>query len=80
MTEPRLLLLPGGGVPQLDKIPISKVCREKRLLVEEKPAVRLPLADAVWVWLLLLGNVVPLFVWRYVEGWTTASLALYAGR
>jgi NADH-quinone oxidoreductase subunit N len=47
---------------------------------EEKPAFRLPLADSAWVWLLLLGNVVPLFVWRYVEGWTRASLTLYAGR
>jgi NADH-quinone oxidoreductase subunit N len=47
---------------------------------DEKPAFRLPLADAVWVWLLLLGNLVPLFVWRYVEGWASASLALYAGR
>jgi len=47
---------------------------------DDKPAFRLPIADAVWVWLLLLGNLVPLFVWRYVEGWTRASLALYAGR
>ena len=41
---------------------------------EEKPAFRLPIADTAWVWLLLLGNVVPLFVWRYVEGFTRASL------
>jgi len=47
---------------------------------DDKPAFRLPIADAAWVWLLLLGNLVPLFVWRYVEGWTSASLALYAGR
>jgi NADH-quinone oxidoreductase subunit N len=47
---------------------------------EEKPAFRLPLADTAWVWLLLLGNVVPLFVWRYVEVFTRASLSLYAGR
>jgi NADH-quinone oxidoreductase subunit N len=47
---------------------------------EEKPAFRLPLADSAWVWLLLLGNVVPLFLWRYVEGWTRASLSLYAFR
>jgi NADH-quinone oxidoreductase subunit N len=47
---------------------------------EDKPAFRLPIADAVWVWLLLLGNLVPLFVWRYVETWTSASAALYAGR
>jgi NADH-quinone oxidoreductase subunit N len=47
---------------------------------EEKPAFRLPLADSAWVWLLLLGNLVPLFVWRYVDVWTRASLSLYAGR
>ena len=47
---------------------------------EEKPPFRLPLADAAWVWLLLLGNFVPLFVWRYVEGWAHNSLSLYAGR
>jgi NADH-quinone oxidoreductase subunit N len=47
---------------------------------EEKPAFRLPLADAAWIWLLVIGNILPLFVWRYVEGWTRASLALYAGR
>jgi hypothetical protein len=40
VAEPRLLLLPGCGVPQLDKVPISEVCREKRLLVEQNPAVR----------------------------------------
>ena len=47
---------------------------------EEKLAFRLPLADAAWVWLLLLGNLVPLFLWRYVEVWTRASTAVYAGR
>jgi len=30
--------------------------------------------------LLILGNVVPLFLWRYVETLTRASLSLYAGR
>ena len=47
---------------------------------EEKPAFRLPLADSAWVLLLILGNVVPLFLWSHVEGWTRASLSLYAGR
>jgi hypothetical protein len=32
------------------------------------------------VLLLILGNVVPLFLWSHVEGWTRASLSLYAGR
>jgi len=47
---------------------------------EEKPAFRLPLADSAWILLLILGNVVPLFLWSHVEGWTRASLSLYAGR
>ncbi len=47
---------------------------------EEKPPFQLPLADAAWVGLLLLGNLVPLFVWRFVEGWARASLTVYAGR
>ncbi len=47
---------------------------------EEKPAFRLPLLDAAWVWALLLANFVPLLVWRYVEGWAHQSLSLYAGR
>ena len=33
-----------------------------------------------WIVLLILGNVVPLFLWRYVETLTRASLSLYAGR
>jgi len=47
---------------------------------EEKPAFRLPLADSAWIVLLILGNVVPLFLWRHVETLTRASLSLYAGR
>jgi NADH-quinone oxidoreductase subunit N len=47
---------------------------------EDRPAFRLPLVDSVWVWLLVIGNVVPLFMWSWVEGWTRASLVLFAGR
>ena len=46
---------------------------------EEKPAFRLPFVDSVWVWLFIVANVVPLFWWSWVEGWTRTSLALYAG-
>ena len=47
---------------------------------EEKPAFRLPLADSAWIVLLVLGNVVPLFLWSHIETLTRASLSLYAGR
>jgi NADH-quinone oxidoreductase subunit N len=47
---------------------------------EAKPAFRLPTLDALWVGALALGNVVPLLLWHYVEGWARASLVLYAGR
>jgi NADH-quinone oxidoreductase subunit N len=47
---------------------------------EGKPAFRLPALDALWVGALVLGNVAPLLLWRYVEGWARASLVLYAGR
>jgi len=47
---------------------------------EEKAAFRLPLADSAWIVLLVLGNVVPLFLWSHIETLTRASLSLYAGR
>jgi NADH-quinone oxidoreductase subunit N len=47
---------------------------------EEKPPFRLPIADAAWIWLLVLGNIVPLFVWTYIEGFARASLAVTAAR
>jgi NADH-quinone oxidoreductase subunit N len=46
----------------------------------EKPPFRLALADATWVWILLLGNVVPLLWWSQIDGWARASLSVYAGR
>jgi NADH-quinone oxidoreductase subunit N len=45
----------------------------------EKPPFRLAFADATWVWILLLGNVLPLLWWARVDGWARASLSLYAG-
>ena len=41
------------------------------------PSVRM---HPAWIVLLILGNVVPLFLWRHVETLTRASLSLYAGR
>jgi NADH-quinone oxidoreductase subunit N len=46
----------------------------------DKPPFRLALADATWVWILLLGNVLPLLWWARIDGWARASLSLYAGR
>jgi NADH-quinone oxidoreductase subunit N len=47
---------------------------------EEKPALQLPVLEYVWLGILVLTNVVPLFVWNHVDGWAMASLKVYAGR
>jgi NADH-quinone oxidoreductase subunit N len=47
---------------------------------EDKPAFKLPVPDLAWVAILLLANVLPLLWWGRIEGWTRASLSLYAGR
>ena len=46
----------------------------------EKPPFRLAFADAAWVWILLLGNVLPLLWWAHIDDWARASLSLYAGQ
>jgi len=46
----------------------------------EKPPFRLAFADAAWVWILLLGNVLPLLWWARIDDWARASLSLYAGQ
>jgi NADH-quinone oxidoreductase subunit N len=46
----------------------------------EKPPLRLAFADAAWVGVLVLGNVLPLLWWGRIDGWARASLSLYAGR
>lgn len=46
----------------------------------EKPPFRLAFADTAWVWVLLLGNVLPLLWWARIDDWARASLNLYAGR
>ncbi len=40
MTENPRLLFPGAAVPQLDKVAISKVGRQKGLVVKQNAAVR----------------------------------------
>jgi NADH-quinone oxidoreductase subunit N len=55
----------------------------KTMIIEEgaeKPALRLPALDSVWIAILVAGNVVPLFFWTPLEEWARASLSLYAGR
>jgi len=47
---------------------------------EDKPAFKLPAPDLAWVLILVLANVLPLLWWGRIEGWTRASLSLYAGR
>jgi NADH-quinone oxidoreductase subunit N len=46
----------------------------------EKPPLRLATADAAWIWVLLLANVLPLLWWARIDGWARASLSLYAGQ
>jgi NADH-quinone oxidoreductase subunit N len=46
---------------------------------EDKPAFRLPVIDAAWVAVLMLANILPLFWWSRIEGWTRAALTRYAG-
>jgi len=46
----------------------------------EKPPLRLATADAAWISVLLLANVLPLLWWARIDGWARASLSLYAGQ
>ena len=47
---------------------------------EEKPPIRLALADAAWLGVLVAANVLPLLWWSHIEGWAATSLSQYAGR
>ena len=47
---------------------------------EDKPAFKLPVPDLAWVSIFVLANVLPLIWWSRIDGWTRASLSLYAGR
>jgi NADH-quinone oxidoreductase subunit N len=56
----------------------------KTMVMDNPPAEKLPFrlafADATWVWILLLGNVLPLLWWARIDDWARASLSLYAGQ
>ena len=59
--------------------------RVLKTMVMDNPApgklpFRLAFADATWVWILLLGNVLPLLWWARIDDWARASLSLYAGQ
>jgi NADH-quinone oxidoreductase subunit N len=47
---------------------------------EEKPPLRLALADQAWLVFFLLANVVPLVYWEPIEAWARGALVHYAGR
>jgi NADH-quinone oxidoreductase subunit N len=47
---------------------------------EDKPEMKLALADSTFIVLLAAANLLPLFFWSRIEGWAHQSLVLYAGR
>jgi NADH-quinone oxidoreductase subunit N len=47
---------------------------------EEKPPLKLALADQAWLAAFALANVVPLLFWDRIESWARGALVLYAGR
>jgi NADH:ubiquinone oxidoreductase subunit 2 (subunit N) len=47
---------------------------------EDKPPLRLALADRAWLVAFALANLVPLLFWSGIEAWARSALVLYAGR
>ena len=47
---------------------------------EDKPRVRLALADQAWLVAFALANLLPVFFWSRIDGWARSALVLYAGR
>jgi NADH-quinone oxidoreductase subunit N len=47
---------------------------------EDKPMLKLALADRAWLVAFALANLLPLLFWSQVEGWARSALVLYAGR
>jgi NADH-quinone oxidoreductase subunit N len=47
---------------------------------EDKPALKLAVADQAWLVAFAAANLVPLLFWSRVEGWARGALVLYAGR
>jgi NADH-quinone oxidoreductase subunit N len=47
---------------------------------EDKPALKLALADQAWLVAFALANLLPILFWGAIEGWARGALVLYAGR
>ena len=47
---------------------------------EDKPVLKLALADQAWLAAFALANLVPLLFWDRIESWARGALVLYAGR
>jgi len=47
---------------------------------EDKPALKLAVADQAWLVAFALANLVPIFFWSGIESWARSALVLYAGR
>jgi NADH-quinone oxidoreductase subunit N len=47
---------------------------------EDKPPLRLALADRAWLVLFAAANLVPLLFWSRIDDWARGALVLYAGR
>jgi NADH-quinone oxidoreductase subunit N len=47
---------------------------------EDRPALKLALADRAWLAAFALANLVPLLFWSRIDAWARGALVLYAGR
>jgi NADH-quinone oxidoreductase subunit N len=47
---------------------------------EDKPPLKLALADQAWVAAFALANLVPILFWSGIESWARGALVVYAGR
>jgi NADH-quinone oxidoreductase subunit N len=47
---------------------------------EDKPTLKLAVADQAWLVAFALVNLVPILFWSAIESWARGALVLYAGR
>jgi NADH-quinone oxidoreductase subunit N len=47
---------------------------------EDRPPLKLALADQAWVAAFALANVVPILFWSRIDSWARGAMVLYAGR
>ena len=47
---------------------------------EDRPPIRLALADRAWLVAFALANVLPLLFWSRIDAWARGALVMYAGR